>query len=256
MPRIRLHDLLWYDGRVKKKVILIAHRGDPAHAPENTLVSVRQAVEKGAVFVEIDLRRTKDGVWVALHDPTLKRTVGLKRRIKTMTWDEIRRLEAGGWFSPRFLGERIPRLEQVWDFCRDRGVGLFLDVKADQGQEELVRFFQRERGNRPLYAGFSVVRALKRWRQSDQGRHPLFWVTGYSAAVTKRRLWTARRLGIDGLVVYRKWINPRSVKRIHAKGLKAYAWTARTARQIEQLAACGVDGIMSEVWPHRFETGS
>ena len=103
----------------------IAHRGASAYAPEHTLAAYRLAIEQGADYVEQDLAVTKDGVLICLHDDSLERTTNVaavfpgrasrdpatgERRWLAVdfTLAEIKRLDAGKWFDPRFAGERVP----------------------------------------------------------------------------------------------------------------------------------------------------
>lgn len=90
-----------------------AHRGGAALAPENTLAAFRRAVADGATMLECDLRRTRDGEIVAIHDETVDRTTDGRGRVADLALDALRRLDAGGWKAPAFAGERIPRLDEV-----------------------------------------------------------------------------------------------------------------------------------------------
>jgi glycerophosphoryl diester phosphodiesterase len=110
--------------------LAIAHRGASAYAPEHTLASYRLALEQGADYVEQDLAVTKDGVLICLHDESLERTTDVEDvfpdrasvdpetgRAQWLAIDftlaEIKRLDAGSWFDPRFAGERIPTWEEA-----------------------------------------------------------------------------------------------------------------------------------------------
>jgi glycerophosphoryl diester phosphodiesterase len=110
------------------KKVLVAHRGASAYAPEHTLAAYRLAIAQKADYVEQDLAVTRDGVLICLHDESLERTTdveevfpdrasvdpatGTRRWLAVdFTLAEIKRLDAGSWFDPRFAGERIP----TWD---------------------------------------------------------------------------------------------------------------------------------------------
>jgi glycerophosphoryl diester phosphodiesterase len=129
---------------------LIAHRGASAHAPENTLSAYRLAIAQGADFVEQDLQITKDGVLVCLHDLTLERTTNVEdvfpnrfkegkagtagtRRwyVSDFTLQEIKQLDAGAWFDPKFKGERIPSWQEAIDMIRGKA-GLYPETKAPE----------------------------------------------------------------------------------------------------------------------------
>jgi glycerophosphoryl diester phosphodiesterase len=91
--------------------MVIAHRGDRAAAPENTLAAIRSALFKGADAVEIDVRWTRSGVPVILHDEGLGRTTDCAGLVTEWTLADLARCDAGSWFDERFRGERVPTLK-------------------------------------------------------------------------------------------------------------------------------------------------
>src|SRR5437762_305021 len=112
-----------------RKVTVAGHRGVARFAPENTLVSCRQAVEGGVRVLEIDLCLTKDNVLVLMHDPTVDRTTNGQGAVVDLTLDEIRKLDAGSWKDKKYAGERVPTLEEICDACRGKAT-LMLDLKC------------------------------------------------------------------------------------------------------------------------------
>lgn len=107
---------------------IVAHRGASAERPENTLASTRRAIEAAATLVEVDIRTTKDGHLVLMHDASLDHTTNGKGPLSELTLDEIRKLDAGSHFGPPFRGERVPTLEEVLKECKGK-VGVLLDLK-------------------------------------------------------------------------------------------------------------------------------
>ena len=79
---------------------ITAHRGSSMAAPENTLAAIARAIEDGADYAEIDVQETADGTVVVIHDTDLKRITGLAEKIWDVTYDEVRELDFGSWFSP------------------------------------------------------------------------------------------------------------------------------------------------------------
>jgi glycerophosphoryl diester phosphodiesterase len=129
---------------------VIAHRGASAYAPENTVPAFDLAIRQRAQFVEIDIQRTKDGQIVLLHDLTLERTTDVEQRFpdrarpapddpkKTPRWwlddftlAELRQLDAGTWFDPKFAGTRIPTLDETLTAVHGRA-GLFIELKSPE----------------------------------------------------------------------------------------------------------------------------
>jgi glycerophosphoryl diester phosphodiesterase len=102
--------------------LVLGHRGACAHAPENTLASFRLAMEQGADGIELDVRLTRDGAVMVLHDAGVDRVTTGRGKMAQLTADEIRRLDAGSRCGPAFAGERIPSLEEVFAAFGDRAV--------------------------------------------------------------------------------------------------------------------------------------
>jgi glycerophosphoryl diester phosphodiesterase len=149
--------------------LVIAHRGASLRAPENTLAALRQAIQDGADAVELDVRLTRDGVPVVLHDASLERTTGVAAQVADVTLDQLRRLDAGAWFGRDFRGEGIPTLEEV---LTEIAPVLLVDVElkpawSPDGLHKRVREVIHRSGfaSRVLVSSFDP-RALMRFRRS------------------------------------------------------------------------------------------
>ncbi len=146
-----------------RKFITAAHRGASGEAPENTLAAFRLALEQGADMIEIDVRFLKDGTVVAAHD--LEKIAGEKKKSVSEyeTLEEIKTLDAGSWFDPKFAGERIPSLEEIVDLI-DGKAALNLEIKSSSednvSEENLARLlsFAKNRGllKSVLFASFDT----------------------------------------------------------------------------------------------------
>ncbi len=93
-----------------RRPLVIAHRGDSAHCPENTLAAFASAAAAGADGIELDVRLSADGIPVVCHDATLARFGGGTRRLSRRTFADLGRDSVGAWFAARFASERIPTL--------------------------------------------------------------------------------------------------------------------------------------------------
>jgi len=123
-------------------VYVVAHRGAHNGIPENTLAAYRKAIELGADFVEIDVRTTKDGHFVSIHNATIDAYVeGRTGTVKNKTLAQLRALDIGIRVGPKYEGTKIPTLEEVLDLCKSR-IGIYLDLK-DGDVEKLVRIIRR-----------------------------------------------------------------------------------------------------------------
>lgn len=102
-----------------REVQLTAHRGASTSAPENTMPAMEAAVDQMADFAELDVQETRDGVLVLFHDSTLERIDGTRRTIRSLSWDELQQVDAGGWYSEQYSGTRFRSWEDVIEHVGD-----------------------------------------------------------------------------------------------------------------------------------------
>ncbi|MBV2363264.1 glycerophosphodiester phosphodiesterase [Streptomonospora nanhaiensis] len=246
-------------------MIVVAHRGASAYAPENTLAALRAARERGADMAEIDVRPTADGAFVVMHDSTLRRTTDVadvfpERRtfnVADFTLAEIRRLDAGAWFGPGFAGERVPTLHESLEVLREEGLGALVELKVHRRDRDraMARRLAEELSTDP------------HWREAGaEGRlilQSFDWVMLREIAAAAPALHTAAlgktygRLGLRRIAQYARLINPHHlrvsapyVRHAHAQGLAMFGWTANNDQAIRRLIRDGVDGIITD-YPDR-----
>ena len=121
--------------------LIVAHRGLLRHAPENTLANFRACLELRIGF-EVDIRGTKDGHLVCIHDDTVDRTTSGTGTVAQMTLAEIRQLDAGSWFDEGFAGEKVPTVDEVLQLIAEyemHDVLIAVDLKAENVGREFVR---------------------------------------------------------------------------------------------------------------------
>ena len=124
---------------------IVAPRGLFLHAPKNTLGNFRACLELRLGF-EFDVQRTKDGQLVCLHDDTVDRTTNGTGKVADLTLDEIRTLDAGTWFGPKFAGETVPTIDEVIRLIgdyRQHDVLIAVDLKAEGVEQEVVRLAEK-----------------------------------------------------------------------------------------------------------------
>ncbi len=115
---------------------VIGHRGAASYAPENTIEGIHTAADVGVQWVELDVKLTKDDVPILFHDDDLERTTNGHGLIAEMTYEDLKQLEAGSWFSEGFVGIKIPTLEEAIDALINRNLGLNLEIKPCLGREK------------------------------------------------------------------------------------------------------------------------
>ena len=112
---------------------IIAHRGASVERPECTAIAIERAIQTGATAVEVDIRSSKDGVLVIMHDSTVDRTTNGTGNVNDLTLDELLQLDAGSWFHRRYRDQTVPTLREVLEQCRGR-IDVVLDLK-EYGEE-------------------------------------------------------------------------------------------------------------------------
>lgn len=143
-------------------VYVVAHRGVHEGIPENTLAAYRKATEAGADFVEIDLRETRDGKFVSVHNPDVEDyTKDASGPVSGFTLEELQALDIGSRVGPEWAGERIPCFEDILDLCRGR-IGIYLDMKQGDVTKAavLVRRYGMT-GDVLWYVGGAPLRTLR-----------------------------------------------------------------------------------------------
>ena len=123
---------------------IVVHRGANALAPENTIASTDSALKYGAKWIEVDVRKSKDGELFNLHDETLDRTTNGKGLLSEMMAEDVRKLDAGSWFGPQFKGTPLPSIAEMLDYLKDKAY-VFFDVKRGTPIPSLVKLV-REKG--------------------------------------------------------------------------------------------------------------
>ncbi|MFI2779042.1 glycerophosphodiester phosphodiesterase [Streptomyces sp. ALB3] len=209
-------------------VTAVAHRGDPYRARENTLPSIRSAVARGADAVEIDVRVTRDGVPVLLHDSTLERLWGREIRLDRLEHAEVVEMTGGG----------VPTLREALSAAGDRRVMVDLPGATDASVREIVGLV-RECGAADRVYYCADTHAMLRVRAADPSAEiALTWTT----------LAPPRPVLLDA--VRPRWLNYRFgllsrelADRVHSDGLLVSAWTVDTRRTMRRMLACGVDSI-------------
>lgn len=230
-------------------VLPVAHRGLLKHAPENTRSNFRAALELRLGF-EVDVRRSKDGTLVCVHDDTVDRTTNGHGAVNSLTLTELRKLDAGSWFRPAFRGERIPTFEEVLELIARHGhppVLIAIDLKAEQIEADCVKAAKAHQVlDRLLFIGNAInsPQVRRQLRASDPHVHVACLANHaneLAAAIEDR----------DSNWCYLRFIPTGSeVDRVHAAGKKVFiagATVAGIERDNWRLAtSAGTDAILTD----------
>jgi len=229
--------------------LLIAHRGDPSRAPENTLASVRAALEAEPDFVEVDVRLSADGEIVVIHDVTLERTTSGAGEVSQHTLEQLRRLDAGGWYAAEFAGEPIPTLAELWEAVGDRS-RLAVELKGAATGSAVGRWARTLAGSVPTFISFrqEELGALK--EEFPEAELRLIRAEPLGDG-TQRVLSLARETGCVGVSLFAPACSAEALRSIHRNGFEAWVWTINDPVEWERFVQAGVEGITTDT-PLRF----
>jgi glycerophosphoryl diester phosphodiesterase len=230
-------------------MLVIAHRGASGHAPENTLAAFKRAVALGAKFIETDLQLTRDAHFVAIHDDTVNRTTNGQGKVHDFSLQELRRLDAGSWFGSEFAGERIPTLEEIFEFSKRNDVVFYLELKPGGswgGEHSLIGSLrQSQEIARSVVISFDagIVEALRKIEPT--------LMTGllYEGQI-QRPIERALEVGARQLAVRGDLVTPALLAEARKRDLQVVCWTVNQPAHMRLLIEAGVDGIMSD-YPDR-----
>lgn len=236
---------------------IVAHRGASSRAPENTLAAFRLGFDHGADAVEGDFRLTRDGVVVAMHDETLRRTTGDPRAVATVLRSDLSDLSVGDWGAWKGTGfqeERVPTLSQVFAIVPD-GRGIFVELKGGVDMVEPTLLAIERSGissDRITIIAFDadVVAAIKRCAPEQRA----LWLTSFRrrgsswSPDAREVVETAMRIGADGVDVKadRLVVDEAFVEIVRAAGLELHVWTVNDPVLAGRMVGLGVDSITTD----------
>jgi glycerophosphoryl diester phosphodiesterase len=236
---------------------VIGHRGAALSAPENTLAGFRRAAALHVAWVEFDVRLTRDARVILLHDDTLDRTTTGSGPAAALFFEQIRRFDAGAWFSADFAGQRVPSLEETIDLLAELGLGAVIELKPGPGAEAATGraaaaiVAERWPATRPppLLSSFKPA-ALAAAREVAPQLERALLVGGLP------RDWQSQTaaLGCTMLHADQRKLDQATVAAVRAQGLPLFAYTVNLPDRARQLYDWGVGAVFSDC-PDRVAAG-
>ena len=232
------------------RTLNFAHRGASRIAPENTLAAFELARRQGVDGIELDIRLCHTGEWVVIHDSRVNRTTNGRGFVRSRSLDELRCLDAGAIFHPRFVDERIPTLAEVLDWAKGR-VLLNIEIKSlarahERAELRLLNLLRRHGVRRQcLISSFNpiVLRRLARL-EADIPTGLLLNMKWFRRSAEESLF---RLMNIQALHISRRMARPRLLKRLQNTGLRIFVWGANHPFELRRLVDFGVDGIITDV---------
>lgn len=229
---------LLYGGR---DTLIMAHRGDSVHAPENTLPAFRKAIENGADAAELDVQLTKDGTVIVLHDSSLKRTTGLNKNVWEVTYDQIRDLDNGSFYSSKYQFTRIPTLDDVLKACKG---SLFLNIEIkrtghDDGIiEKTLEVISANHYEKDCDITSFDYDTLRRVKKIDPEIYTVYTTTVGAGYLAKLK-------DVNAFSVEQNFVTPEFVQYMKSENKGIYVWTVDDATVMNRMIDMNVNAIIT-----------
>ncbi len=224
-----------------RPVLVFAHRGASASRPENTLASFRRAGEEHADFVELDVQESSDGVVLVAHDRDLMKVARTPLQIWSSPASQLRQIDIGSYFSPKFKDERVPTLAEALAVCK--GVSRVDIELKDYGKSqhleehvvELVEAAGMQKDIVSMSLNRRMVENMKRLRPD--------WKAGLLAA---KAVGEPSRLPFDFLAVETRMATASFIRAAHSAHKPVYVWTVNDPQRMIRMIGVGVDGLITD----------
>lgn len=219
------------------------------------MAAFRMAVDAGADMIELDVRMTKDFHLVVHHDQDVRRTTNGSGHVWDMTLEELRALDAGSWFSPKFKGERIPTLRQVMELLPPH-ITLNIEAKADGDPRKFNHFeecciliiMEKKFESRALVSSFDHKFLARMQELFPAIKTGALYVPIRDAAKTPSSL--ARKIGTSAFVCSRSQMRKRFVADARKHNIMTACYVVNTAPELASMLRYGVDAVVTD-YPER-----
>ena len=228
---------------------IFAHRGANLYAPENTLAAFKKAHVLGIKWLEFDVMLSADDEVVVFHDDNLDRTTDKTGRVLDFKFSDLKKLDAGAWFHPKFSNERIPSFQEVIKFLRENKMAANVEIKPYPGLEnkttekvmaEIAKYWDEEI-TPPLVSSFSL-QVLKKVRALSATVDIGFLMHEWNPQ------WRAicHELNCASVDVNEAIITPEMVQLFKKDQRLVFSYTVNNPLRAKELFSFGVDAVYSD----------
>jgi glycerophosphoryl diester phosphodiesterase len=239
-----------------KETVLTGHRGAGGLAPENTLAAIDTGMSYAVQRIEIDVRQTKDGVVVCIHDETINRTTNGTGKVKDFSYSELMSFDAGLWFAKEFEGQKIPTLEQVLARTKNKVV-LLIEIKdgdkmypgIEQNVVATIRKFNAKDWAIVHSFNDSVLFRINRI-DPEIKLHKLL-ITSFPFLYLlydgEFRITNLEHYHfVDEFSIFLPFATKSFIQKVHKTGKKVNVWTVNDKKKMARLIHLGADGIITD----------
>jgi len=221
---------------------ITAHRGFSHEVPENTIPAIERAIEEKSDYIEVDVRSTKDGELILLHDSSLRRTTGLNKLIWNVTYDEIKDLDAGSWLSKDYANVKIPTLQEVFEITKGKAY-LNIDLKYSSNQDEVVYLLTDLIHEYHMEWQCIVTSTSLKYLEEIKKIDPSIR-TGYISL--RLNPTVIKNEQIDVLSLKSNLVTQSTIEEIYKNDKQIFVWTVNTKEELERVSRLGVNNIITD----------
>ncbi len=229
-----------------KSPLVIAHRGGNKWAPENTMSAFAKSLKAGADGVELDIHRCKSGELIVIHDETLERTTNGSGFVKDKTWDELKNVSAGKWYSAEFENERLPLLKDVLTLADGK---MIVDIEIKNApieypgiEDDLASLLKDYKYPDKILISSFDHELIRRVHEKLPNIEVAFLDAGIVADVGEY----ASKIGAKAWNAGYSELRADAVSRAHKSGLAVNVWTVNGNQKWDQAMDMKVDGIVTD----------
>ncbi len=233
---------------MRSRPLVIAHRGFSAKYPENTLRSIREALKLPVDGVEVDVRRSRDGVLVLMHDEAVERTTNGRGLVGRLSWAELRSLDAGAWMGEEFAGEPVPRLEEALSEVAGRAV-LHIEIKEPGIESQVIRTVKDCDAQESVVIASFLEESLRAVKTLEPAS-PLTLIAGPREASrwggAKPLVYRVITNGASCLALHYSLITTELATYAKRRNVALMAWTINDPNDAKRLAEQRVDALATD----------
>jgi glycerophosphoryl diester phosphodiesterase len=230
-----------------KKTLIFAHRGSSSTHPENTIAAFREAMDVGADAIELDVQMTKDNELVVIHDEALDRTTNGSGMVRDYTLDELKKLDAGSWFSEKYSNEKIPTLKEVFTLLKGKPQIINIEIKNniilyDGIEEAVIKLVHKyDLTDRVIISSFNME-TLKKVRKLSRNIE--------TAALISRNVrdpWNyVKAIGVDAVHCHKSYSFLTLCLKVLFKGIPIRFYTVNKKQEWRRLFKLKADGFFTD----------
>ncbi len=231
---------------IDKTIAITAHRGNCDQAPENTISALSAAIVAGVDFTEIDVQQTLDGELIVFHDFNLRRlTKTCDANIWELSSNQLQSLDVGRWFSPKFVGEKIPFLYQCFDLVKGK-IKLNLELKLNGYEVNLAEavvnlISQKDFWKDCIISSFDYDTLLK-----VKTLAPSLTVGLIINSTISNLEEFQQKFQVDFYSVSASYLTGDLIEFAHKNHQEVHVWTVNSLEEIKRFINLGVDNIITD----------